>query len=140
MTTQDQNDILHEHVYASEVETFVLQKISKEKQSRLLRLGTCILLSLLLIKERTQTFLCPPREVYTAQFQPSDQPQLIQSNDPYYLDGRSRRSKDVIDPVNQQTMVCQISTAGVHASRNPTNLRLITEFVGNQSITVILGS
>jgi hypothetical protein len=39
MTTQDQNDILHEHVYASEVETFVLQKISKEKQSRLLEVG-----------------------------------------------------------------------------------------------------
>jgi hypothetical protein len=32
MTTQDQNGILYEHVYTSEVETFVLQKISKEKQ------------------------------------------------------------------------------------------------------------
>jgi hypothetical protein len=33
MTTQDQNDILYEHVYTSEDETFVLQKISKPESS-----------------------------------------------------------------------------------------------------------
>jgi hypothetical protein len=39
MTSQDQNDIVYEHDYTSEVETFVLPKISKDKLSRLLAVG-----------------------------------------------------------------------------------------------------
>jgi hypothetical protein len=42
MTTQDQNDILYEHVYTSEVETIVLPKISKENCQDFSRLGTSI--------------------------------------------------------------------------------------------------
>jgi hypothetical protein len=41
---QDQNDILYEHVYTSEVATFVLQKIRKENSQDFSQFGTCILL------------------------------------------------------------------------------------------------
>jgi hypothetical protein len=39
---QDQNDILYEHVYTSEVATVVLEKLEEKNSYEFLLFGTCI--------------------------------------------------------------------------------------------------